>query len=255
MLKRYKFPLEPAKLQNIEEAIRNYILPGYCPDTPFVPQSSSVLTAGSCFAEFIADALTRSGANATYLVTHSDNRRSPLSTLKMLQGNTDPALAQTFRAASMVVLTVGVALTPFIGNEPLIDIDRYAVNKITWRILSPEEGAAAIGGIVDIARGHNPLCHVVLTLSPIPLVSSTGHPSVFGQDCISKSSMRLAIEQVLLSGIPNISYWPSFEIVRWLGGHVGPFFGVEGEDNRHPARSIIDLITRLFLEKYMIAAK
>jgi hypothetical protein len=45
-------------------------------------------------------------------------------------------------------------------------------------------------------------------------------PSAIEADSISKSVMRLTAHEITTAGIPEIDYWPSFEIVRWCGAHL-----------------------------------
>jgi hypothetical protein len=74
-------------------------------------------------------------------------------------------------------------------------------------------------------------------------------------DCLSKSTLRVACHEALqeLDG-ERVVYWPSFEIVRWLGAHFGhdfePAFGVDDGNNRHVSTWLVDTIIDLFLETY-----
>jgi hypothetical protein len=76
-------------------------------------------------------------------------------------------------------------------------------------------------------------------------------------DCLSKSTLRLACEEVRAwdkSG--RLHYWPSFEIVKWLGAHVGPqhqhMYSQFEADTRHVSPWVVDMITSLFLETYRV---
>lgn len=248
---RHRFPLQPEHLADLEKAVRIYVLPGCCPETPIISRSAIALTAGSCFAEEIANALTQQQVQAAWLQTESDTNMSPMATAALLKRDTNPVLKSTLAQAGLVVLTIGQAMTAFVDGVAAVEISRE-ISDMEWRLLTPEETAGAIRSMIGTIRAHNPNCHIVLTLSPIPLKVSIGHPSPFFQDCLSKSILRVGIDLAMASSAANISYWPSFEIVRWLGGHIGPFFG--GIDNRHPTKAIVDLITRLFIEKYFLPA-
>ena len=48
-------------------------------------------------------------------------------------------------------------------------------------------------------------------------------------------------------------YWPSFEIVRWLGGHVGPFYGVDDGSSLHVSEALVGVITDLFIDQFSLA--
>jgi hypothetical protein len=67
---------------------------------------------------------------------------------------------------------------------------------------------------------------------------------------LSKSTLRVAIESVMQEGHDGLYYWPSFEIVRWLGGHLEQsMFGEDG-NTRHVNRATVKLILESFLKHY-----
>ncbi|HEX7560295.1 MAG TPA: hypothetical protein VF386_13925, partial [Usitatibacter sp.] len=63
----------------------------------------------------------------------------------------------------------------------------------------------------------------------------------------SKSVLRVAIHQVLSQHPPGVRSWPSFEVVRWVGSHLGPVFGAEDKHPRHVSEFIVDAIVRSFI--------
>jgi hypothetical protein len=132
-------------------------------------------------------------------------------------------------------------------------VQRHQLQDVSWRFLKPQEHAEHIIAIIQTARQLNPALPVLLTLSPIPVRGSFTHDSVMATDCISKSSLRIAVEIVLESGIEKVSYWPAFEAIRWLSAHSGPVFGVEDAyDNRHLATRFVRAITDSFVEFYYV---
>jgi hypothetical protein len=68
-------------------------------------------------------------------------------------------------------------------------------------------------------------------------------------DCVSKSSLRAALHEVLAGGThAGVHYWPSFEIVRWLGGHAGfAVYGADDANSRHVNEAVVRLIVERFL--------
>ena len=99
---------------------------------------------------------------------------------------------------------------------------------------------------------------MVLTVSPVPLAGTTEFASAVIADCLSKSTLRLACHEVVTSeAAQGVVYWPSFEIVRWLGTHFGPsqppVFGVEDGNMRHVSSWLIDVIIDMFLEHWSVA--
>lgn len=276
MATRYKnqFPEYTEQLKDLKTAIKTYILPGFVPDKPLFPAAARTITLGSCFAENVADALERAGYGTTYLAV-SEMSNTPafvnllVNRLKArhlggLIGDTsenvipDEALTQVRGAlaeASAFIVTLGVAIQPFIDERPAFfttwsPLTKKQLHASEWRMLSVDEILNYIRSTVSGLQALRPGLPVFLTLSPIPLMNSLLHPSVIAQDCISKSRIRVALDDLMDEAIPGVYYWPSFEIVRWLGGHVGPFFGAGGVDQRHVAPEILDLITGLFIESF-----
>ena len=59
----------------------------------------------------------------------------------------------------------------------------------------------------------------------------------------------------MIGRYPDVVYWPSFEIVRWLGPHLPrPPFAEEDGKTRHVSLWVRDLIIGLFLEYFGPAA-
>ncbi len=250
-----RFPLSPELLSDFKTAVATYILPGYAPPEPFLPRSAAVATMGSCFAQHIGETLTKLGIPAAW-ISVDENNNTPFITdwyfSQMVEkASAKPQVVAPVRAASLFILTVGVALQRFVGDEPVRESSDPDIPGAQWRMFSVDQLAGYMRSIIAKAREISPHAHITLTLSPIPLKGSPHHPSVFGQDCLSKSLMRVTIDKVMSEGIPNLSYWPSFEMIRWLGGHAGPYFGTGGaEDNRHVDPAILDAIMSLFVARY-----
>ncbi|MBE0630605.1 MAG: GSCFA domain-containing protein, partial [Burkholderia vietnamiensis] len=65
----------------------------------------------------------------------------------------------------------------------------------------------------------------------------------------SKSTLRVVAHEFVTSN-PDVIYWPSFEIVRWLGGHVGPFYGNDDDAALHVGDHVVKAITDSFIEHF-----
>lgn len=274
---KFPYPLETSELADVRAAIVKYILPGYVPAAPLLRRDADVMTLGSCFAETVNDALTKANIKSSHLKV-SETINTPAYAHVMVQrllgrdtsaiGHLGPRMMQEealvqvrarLRGAAAFIFTVGVALQPFHEDGlPMFHFSKTHLASIKhgtyvgdmWRMLTVDEIAGYIRSIAGGLREFSPGVPVIVTLSPIPLMNSVSHPSVMGQDCISKSNIRAAIAAVMDENIPGIYYWPSFEVFRWLGGHVGPFFGVEGLDQRHVSPQVIDVVTSLFIEHF-----
>jgi hypothetical protein len=276
----YFYPSEAREFADLRATIETHVLPGFAPPAPFLPRDSNIFTIGSCFAQTIHDALVAAGINSRHLTLAEALNTPPcaLLLLERLRGKDgkmighfvedriiDPLKMFELRGylptASAFVLTLGVALQPFHEDGfPIIHLTKSTVgpkwltNGNSFHMLSVDEIRSYIERSIESIRAIRPDLPVILTLSPIPMMNSVNHPSPVVQDCISKSNIRAAIAMTIEEQIPNVYYWPSFEIVRWLGGHIGPFFGIEEQDQRHVAPSCIRLITDLFIERYFLPA-
>jgi hypothetical protein len=84
-------------------------------------------------------------------------------------------------------------------------------------------------------------------------MGTTEFYSAITADCLSKSTLRLACHEVCAKR-PDIIYWPSFEIVRWLGVHYTrpdrPVFGHEDGIARHVSNWVVDMIIDLFIQHH-----
>ena len=52
--------------------------------------------------------------------------------------------------------------------------------------------------------------------------------------------------------LPGVHYWPSFEIVRWIGAHTGPVFGIDDGAQFHVSEALIGRITSQFIETFKV---
>lgn len=131
---------------------------------------------------------------------------------------------------------------------------RKVFQENEYRGITVAQNVANIRYMVDCLRIIRPGLNIVLTVSPVPINRSFIHASAIQSDCISKSTLRVAAEEIIQAGLPGVHYWPSFEIVRWLSGHmpVGslPAFGAEDRDTRHVSRHLVNMIVELFLETF-----
>lgn len=235
-------------------------------------ESAKVLTFGSCFAQNLNRALQAKGINSQSLrleeainTTHA-NRLLIQSILdgecaSELEGrvSTDnlDVLRSEVLAASVIVLTVGVSpVSEWVNSGKLCLAEKlkplFTEGKIRQRFTSVDENKENLVAIVNLLNEFNPRCQIFITLSPVPLVGVADNSSVFKKDVISKSTLRLAIEQA--SEEVEFTYWPSFEVVKWMAPHVPlssnyQAFGEDDMDSRHVSAWLIDTIVDKFIER------
>lgn len=277
-----RMPKRVGQFADARQAIRDSVLGGYPRGERFIDASTRFVTLGSCFADNLARHLTAKGLNAfsenigedvnstfanRYLLDWVRNGVSSDTTQMMqdaygeeLRGRMREALA----ACDVFVFSLGVApcffdpdtdefffVNPKAGAAINLILGRYKMRTTT--VQENAENLAAIISTVN-ALAHRPPT-VVLTVSPVPLSATTESESALISDCLSKSTLRLACEEVLRANAGGqVHYWPSFEMVRWAGpylaAHNPPVFGADDDRSRHVSRWLVALIMDLFLETY-----
>lgn len=276
------FPREPAEFADLPRIVERYILQGMLPEeAPFDARTSQLLTMGSCFAQNLRNTLAEKGLLADWLfVPPGLNNTFALRDFVdwCLTGNRansafwydeharggavrwEPqqehqAYREVFEAVDGIVLTIGLAEVWF--EEPSGRVFWRGVPKSLYdgarhkcRISTVAENRANISHIIRAVRAVRPELPIVLTLSPIPLKAAFGGASIFAADCVSKSTLRVAIHEVLTEGDAGLYYWPSFEMVRWLGSHIGEsLFGEDGNP-RHVNRSVVRMAVEAFIRHF-----
>jgi hypothetical protein len=92
---------------------------------------------------------------------------------------------------------------------------------------------------------------IFLTLSPIPLKASFSGSNCVVADARSKTTLRAAIGEVMDEiKDRNTIYWPSFEMIRWLGDHLD-YATLHERSARYPDRALIDDIVGAFCDTHL----
>lgn len=270
-----RYPRSKDAVPSFREAFRHYVLPPYIPPKPIFSRSDAIVTQGSCFAANVAKTMTAIGvkaywleiqevmnsplANRTYLeylltgkpITIK-NHKIGLQSVVGVQALVD--FKSALESAAGFVFTAGLAYCWFAedGEFQLVGVKGVPGKAV---LTTTDQNQEHIEAIISMVRAVNPAIKIILTVSPIPLTRAPGQGSAFTADCLSKSTLRVAVNQVMAQKIPDVYYWPSFDAIRWLSGHVGPLFGVEGEDQRHPGQSYIDEILGAFVEHFFLPVR
>ncbi len=119
------------------------------------------------------------------------------------------------------------------------------------RFSSVQENSNNLIKIIETLRVISPEIKVFVTLSPVPLIGVPENKSVLERDVVSKSTIRLAIEEA--QNHVEFTYWPSFEVVKWISPHISPSvnfqaFGDPDNNSRHVSRWVVDEITQSFID-------
>jgi len=238
---------------------------------PLDAAATRITTFGSCFAANLARSLKDAGLDATTLLIE-ESINSPLTNrafLATLAG--DPSAAYEERiegafgaqfvekargllsTANVIVMTLGVAPAFFHReSDALVFLEDYrpliASGRVYMRTPGVEETKGIVADVLGFLRAMNAGARLYVTISPVPLMGTAELSSALIADCVSKTTLRAALHELLQERAPeNVHYWPSFEIVRWLGAHTSlPMFGADDRASRHVSNWAVDLIVQRF---------
>jgi hypothetical protein len=275
------WPVRQAAFDDPADLVRRYLLRGHPAEFAIGPQTRFT-TIGSCFAHSLGKRLKGAGyavrneeigeevnsplANRELLAWIEHGPHSPIGeTMEALFGaQARGRMRAALETSEVVVLTLGVApcffeadggAFVFLPNGSSTARD-YLQTHCVMRTTTVAENVAAIDDILAaIGRISRSGAKVVLTVSPVPLSGSNEFESAIVADCLSKSTLRLACHEAITARVgKGVAYWPSFEIVRWLGAHFSretpPAFGADDGNTRHVSRWLVKMIVGLFLEHY-----
>lgn len=236
-------------------------------------KTSAVCTFGSCFAANLARMMVNKGMNATNLLIEESinstyaNRVLMEIVCRKPGGDAHEAMRAEFgddffetvrqklSSATHIVLTVGVAPSFFyIDSGDFVFAKNYRdllqTGKIRMRTTTCSENTQNICEILALMSEISPESRKIITVSPVPLAATTEMPSVVVADCVSKSTLRAAVHEVVSSDT-KVTYFPAFEVVRWLSGHTKtPVFGADDQNSRHVSNWVVEFIVGSFIERF-----
>jgi GSCFA family len=275
------YPLEEELYSDLPRLIRESLLIGHVPpEEGRLAADASIITVGSCFAVALRKYLARSGVPAMNIQVPPglNNTFAILDFLSWCVNGVETGRGfrydraedgairewtpvdeqqryqEALREAGGFVITLGLAEVwedresgrVFWRGVPqeIFDADRHA-----FRLSTVEENERNLLEIVDVIRSICPTAPVVFTLSPVPLKATFRDISCVSADCVSKSTLRVAIDRAVSRDLDNVYYWPSFEVVRWIGPAVKrPMYGAP--DVRHVKPVIVDAILDAFIDTF-----
>ena len=269
-----RFPDAVSEMVDFPSAISKHLLDALTFPRVLTP-SSRIFAAGSCFAANIAKVLNDRGYSAAV----NDFGESINSTLanreyfdwlcaedpfeSEISGRISAELriknrAELF-ASDVIILTVGVApvfLDRVTGKLRLQTNEGAGIRRLLreceFRTLSVTENVENLSHILATIRRHRPTATVFITLSPVPLNATFEYPSAIIADCVSKSVLRVAIDEIFRQQPQGVHYWPAFEAVRWIGGYSGDAYGKDDGSTRHVSLEVIQAITTEFIDRIRV---
>lgn len=160
--------------------------------------------------------------------------------------------------SDIFLFTVGVAPVWFTKatNKFVYAPDVKKIEDFYQKTLTVEQSFNSLKSVIKLIRCINSHIKIVITLSPVALARTFEFHSAIYADCISKSTLRVAIHQLIDSRTDDhLIYFPSFEIVRWLGSHIGGAFSQSQSEG--PPRDVsavyLDLVISSFLRNYYVS--
>ena len=234
-----------------------------------------VFTQGSCFARNLAYSLRRydlrvenmtcgeehnstfaNRAVADWLRDGVCDERTEIVANNVGAESRERYLA-ALRETDLFVYTMGLAAAHFDRKTGAFVMSRSTeTNKAAlfrrcdFRTTSVQDNVDNLLYILSVIRELAPKAAMVLTVSPVPLMVATEFHSAIVADCISKSTLRIAVHEVVAKRLPRVIYWPSFEMVRWVGGHTDSVYGADDGSSHHVNHAMIDHIMDSFINVF-----
>lgn len=238
-------------------------------------KSASIVTMGSCFAGNLAKSLASIGFNAKTLAV-SEHLNTPvinnlfmdflvngpsledaegMSFILNDQRKDGASIEQTHQvsvhriiSAKIFVLTLGVGFLWLNKDKKICaSIDGKKISEYHTAFPTPEQQYGVLKIFIEKLRKFNPSISIFLTVSPVPINICTNPRSQIIADCLSKSNLRLAAQQIV-DKHKDVYYFPSFEFFRWASGHSNrAFFGSDGIV-RHPDVDLVNFVVSKFIQ-------
>jgi len=263
---------------DLRKLIRNHIAVNLNSAPKFIEKNTRFFTMGSCFARNLSKNLIESGYTShhmeisEYINTTFANRvfvdwlrdadideaiKGRFVELLPPGWSKDNTL-QAIKSSDVFILTLGVAPAffdrdtgSFVLPRPTALNSRALAEKYLYRTTSVQENVDNVLYLLNFVRSVAPEIKIVVTVSPVPLQASFEFESAVQADCLSKSTMRLTAHEVVNnSKIPDIFYWPSFEIFRWAGSNAGDFYAADDGAAWHVSEDKVSSTIRAFVEMF-----
>lgn len=266
-----RYPASQDEFADLRNLIKRRVLGRR--DDKFLRRDSRVVAFGSCFAANIVEALRHQQVDAWH-VGHPEEINSPYANRHLLEwvetGSVTPSteafgtvldrgnVLERLRRANVVILSLGVAPAFFdkqtgafvstLGSHMSVSL---MMSRFNFRTPSVAENVDCVERIMSTIRRIAPDSRIVLTVSPVPLTATLEMDSAVEADCLSKSTLRVTVNEVMQRNPKDVYYWPSFEMVRWIvGGHIGQVFGTDDGSPFHVSSAVVDTIMGLFIETH-----
>lgn len=195
----------------------------------------------------------REAASST-LYVEDGGENEGLPTIQLMPN--DEAMRARTRAlidrCDAFIITLGLSevwydrqtLDVFFGAVPseIFDPERHA-----FRVTSVSENRTNLRAIVELIRKVRPEAPIVFTLSPVPLTATFRPVSCLTANAVSKSILRVAVDELMREGRDDVFYWPSYEVVTEFYGPHRAY----NDDRRHVRPEVVQMIMKLFEDAFV----
>lgn len=271
-----RYPLNEDFHGDIQTLIKKHIASNFTERDKFINNKTKFYTMGSCFARNIHRSLLNNGfqsyhmeisetINTTFanraFIDWLDNKSQNTSITKRFEellpsGSSSINTIEIIKNSDVFILTLGVAYAffdkingEFVLPRPTQLNSRALAEKYDYRLTSVSENIENVQYLISYIRKISPNIKVIVTVSPVPIIASFGHPSCVQADCLSKSTMRLVADQIVnASGIKEILYWPSFEIFRWAGSSSSNYYAADDGASWHVSEDKVGQTIASFID-------
>ena len=163
------------------------------------------------------------------------------------------AVTKRVKECRAVILTLGLAevwrdvqADVFVNCTPIPSLFKKYPGLYQFHLTSFAQNLANLEAIYALLRSYgHPDFHIVVTVSPVPLMNTFSTMDIVVANTWAKSLLR-AVAQEWASAHPNVEYFPSYEIVQ-----NSDRAAVWEDDLRHVRGRATQHIMELFLRKYI----
>jgi len=272
--------------QNNLDSVLDQLFYSYGPSAPIFNNNDKLLTMGSCFALRIREWMERNGkgSETVFIPEGLNNSFAVRQYIEWaLTGNRShdaywydetkdgvgkwespteqKQIKEEFNKHSGFVITFGLAEVwrdketggVFWRGVPNDVFDPKKHESVVSKV---QDNIDNIKTIISLIRTHCGNKPIIITLSPVPLNATFQQRPCIVSDCVSKSILRVAVDEALRDvNDKNVYYWPSFEYVKWIPSHmpIVTFGGTQGKkikDSRHVADDAVSNIISNFSKKF-----
>lgn len=150
--------------------------------------------------------------------------------------------------ADAVILTLGLIEQWYFRGQPVqhAPSNRAMLKQradFSFTSLSDAEVKQTLVRMVETLRSINPAIKIIFTVSPVPLKSTFSEQHVYVANQLSKS--RLLVGAHAMLDVPNVDYFPSYEVVQLVGSAAFE------PDLRHVKDGVVKAICQYFGQVYM----